>query len=133
MYFFCFLVCSCSTVKEKGFHFDDMEKIERFDVYNFTKEDLSNNIGDPSVVLDDNNWLYYSYKYKNPSFFKNSIYKEQILIVQFDNKDNIIKHKFFTRDKIGDIKYLKEESQKNADDKGFFNEFFDSATPTLMK
>ena len=62
--FILFFTISCTTT-QKGYYFIDENKINNFDVYNFTKQDLIDNIGLPSTELSTNTWLYYSYTTKN--------------------------------------------------------------------
>ena len=94
-----------------------MEKVREFDVYNCNKSDVVYNIGKPQITLDDDKtWIYYSYIYKNPRMLKNKIRQETILIVYFDNSDNIKHYEFVEREvknKLSNIKGSnKEEKQK---------------------
>lgn len=95
---------SCTAQKDKGYYFVDKDKVDNFDIYNFTKQDVIDNIGLPSLELDKNTWLYYSYTTKNLNFLKPKISKETILIVYFDNKDKIINFNLTKRDNFNNLK-----------------------------
>jgi outer membrane protein assembly factor BamE (lipoprotein component of BamABCDE complex) len=109
---FCLTALLSCIQRNKGFYFRDINMARNFDVYNFTKDDLIGNIGQPSLKLDDGVWLYYSYTYKNPLFRKNKIYSEKILLVYFDDNDKIINHSFNEREFVGNITDIERERKK---------------------
>lgn len=111
------LTCvSCTVTRENGSLFiENREKVENFEVFNMTKEDLIRNFGEPSLELEDRTWLYYNYTTKNISFMKKKINKENILLVSFDEKDNIISHSFKGRDNLKSVFDVKIENEKSDD------------------
>lgn len=111
------LLCvSCSITRQNGSLFtDNMEKLENFDVFNITKEDLVRNFGEPSLELEDGTWLYYNYTTKNISFMRKKINKESILLVNFDEKDNIISHSFKKRDNLKSVFDVRINDEKGDD------------------
>jgi outer membrane protein assembly factor BamE (lipoprotein component of BamABCDE complex) len=117
-----FLLVSCVR-REKGFYFGNVDMARNLDAYNSTKNDLINNFGEPSMELDEDVWLYYSYTYNNPLFRKNKIYNEKILMVYFDKNDKITSHSFNERKLVGDITDIKQE--KEGIDGNMLKEFFD--------
>ncbi|MBR2141550.1 MAG: hypothetical protein IJ853_04310 [Rickettsiales bacterium] len=98
------LLCSCVSSREHGYYFIDKNKVESFDVYNFTKQDLIDNVGLPSIELDKNVWLYYSYTKTGFRFLKPKINSETIVIVYFDAKDNIVNFNVTKRSNTKNIK-----------------------------
>ncbi|MBO4956351.1 MAG: hypothetical protein J6C50_00745 [Rickettsiales bacterium] len=134
--FVLFCCISCATV-ERGYYFIDKNKVNNFDVYNFTKQDLIDNIGLPSLELSENTWLYYSYTTKNLRFLKPKIDKETILIVYFDNKDNIINFNLTKRDNVKTLhNNVNVDILNNIDkkeDKNMFFRIFDGLTFTPIQ
>ena len=102
------LLFSCTTVKENGSMFiDNKEKVENFDTYNFYKEDLIRNFGEPTFELEDGTWLYYNYKTKNLNFLREKINEEHILFIRFDKNDKIISYVYKHRDNLKSILDIK--------------------------
>jgi outer membrane protein assembly factor BamE (lipoprotein component of BamABCDE complex) len=118
----CFTFLFSCIQRNKGFYFSDINVVRNFDSYNFTKGDLIENIGEPSLEIAENVWLYYSYTYKNPLFQKNKIHNEKILLVYFDTNDKIVKHSFEEKKYVGNITDIKKEKKKN--EGNIFKEFF---------
>ncbi len=111
-----FLTFSCMTVKENGSMFiDDKEKIDNFDTYNFSKEDLIRNFGEPTFELEDGTWLYYNYKTKNLNFLREKINEEHILFVRFDKNDKITSYAYKHRDNLKSILDIKIDDKNEND------------------
>ena len=105
-------------------------------MYNFTKQDLIDNIGLPSIELSLNTWLYYSYTTKNLTFLKPKINTETILIVYFDNNDNIANFSLTKRDDIKKINKYKDSDILNDNskkDKNLFFKIFEGLTFTPLQ
>ena len=133
--FIILFITSCTT-KQRGYYFIDENKINNFDVYNFTKQDLIDNIGLPSIELSPNTWLYYSYTTKNLTFLKPKINTETILIVYFDNNDNITNFSLTKRDDIKKINKYKDSDILNDNskkDKNLFFKIFEGLTFTPLQ
>lgn len=134
--FFC---TSCLAKLERGYYFADKNKIENFDVYNFTKQDLIDNIGNASLELNSDTWLYYSYETKNLHFLKPKINKETILIVYFDENDKIINFRLTTNYKTKDLANLSIGEEKidvktnNMKNKNSFWDIFDGLIFTPLQ
>jgi outer membrane protein assembly factor BamE (lipoprotein component of BamABCDE complex) len=119
----CLLIIVTACVhRNKGFYFDNLSVVENFDAYNFTKDDVVNNIGQPSLELDDDVWLYYSYNHIISPFKKNKLGGEKILTVYFNENDEVINHYFVDREFKGDITDIKQE--KKAIEGNILKEFF---------
>lgn len=103
--FLLLLLCiSCTATRKSGSLFnEDREKLDNFKVFNLTKEDLIRNFGEPSLELEDGTWLYYGYATKNLTFLKKNINSESILLVQFDDNDDIKNHLLVQRDNLKTI------------------------------
>ena len=126
LFFIIVFLNACSIQQENGYYFMDKNKIDNFDVYNFNKQDVIDNIGLPSIELDNNVWLYYSYTTKNPNFLKPKIDKETILIIYFNSDNSIKNFNLINRDKVNNLKHNliedKEQDKNIQEDSG--NIFF---------
>lgn len=117
------ILISCIETKQRGFYFgSNIEKIENFDTYNFTKKDLLNNFGYPNIELSDNSWLYYSYTTKNFKIFKPKLVNEKVLLVNFDKNDYIVNYH-----------YKELKNQKIIDNTDIDNKNSDTFLNTLFK
>ena len=87
------ILTSCIETRDRGFYFgDNIEKVKNFDVYNFTKSDLINNFGHPSLELVDESWMYYFYSTRNLKIFKPKLETEQVLLVNFNKNNEIVNY-----------------------------------------
>lgn len=123
---------SCTVKEEKGYYFADKGQIENFDVHNFTKQDVLDNIGLSTAELDRNVWLYYSYKTENYKFLRPKLKEENILIVYFDNNDNISDFSLLTKQNTKEL--VKIENETNTKDKkNILKQLFEGLTftPTM--
>lgn len=133
--FVIFFTISCTTT-QGGYYFINENKINNFDVYNFTKQDLIDNIGFPSTELNSHTWLYYSYTTKNLTFLKPRINTETILMVYFDNNDNITNFNLIQRDNIKKLNNYKDSDILNDNskkDKSLFFKIFEGLTFTPIQ
>ena len=105
-----FILSSCAVKEKRGYYFFDKNKVENFDVYNFTKQDVLDNIGLPSVELDRNVWLYYSYSTENYRFLRPKLKEENILIVYFDENNNIKDFSLLTKKDTNELLKIKDTS-----------------------
>ena len=105
-----FVLSSCAVKEKRGYYFFDKNKVENFDVYNFTKQDVLDNIGLPSVELDRNVWLYYSYSTENYRFLRPKLKEENILIVYFDENNNIKDFSLLTKKDTNELLKIKDTS-----------------------
>ena len=125
-----FLLLSACTVKEnKGYYFANKEMVENFDVYNFTKQDVVSNLGLPTKELDRDTWLYYSYKTENYNFLKPKLKEEDILIVYFDENDNIENFSLMTKKDTKELLKIKDVSG-NKNKGNIFKQLFEGLTFT---
>ena len=116
---FLFFVCACSSLVRQGAVFDNG--------YNEIKEGITHKqnveqmLGAPSVEIDENTWLYYSYYINKYGIRKSKIEKEEILLLTFD-EDGITKSK----------RYEERINQGISIDKKYL-EYRDSEKQNLLK
>jgi outer membrane protein assembly factor BamE (lipoprotein component of BamABCDE complex) len=84
--FFLFLLTSCITTN-KGKLFDGGD-LEQLDTGITNKNNVIKMLGYPSFVLnlDNNKWVYYSYKIRKFLFFKPDLKEQKILVLDFENE-----------------------------------------------
>ena len=117
-----FFVCACAGVVRQGAVFDGGYKDIKEGITH--KQNVELMLGAPSLEIDNNTWLYYSYHINKYGIKKSKIEREEILLITFDD-DGIIKSKRYeerVRKGISiDEKYLKyRESEKQ----NFLKELF---------
>jgi outer membrane protein assembly factor BamE (lipoprotein component of BamABCDE complex) len=114
LFFLCF---SCSSIRHNGSQFIvNREKVDNFDVYNQTREDLVGNFGYPTAELEFGTWLYYYYRVKTNTILPTRIEKEAVLLVYFDKNGRIISHLFREMDgpgKLANIEIERDDGNKN--------------------
>lgn len=118
-----FLLSSCKTTKENGSMFiHNIEKVKNFDSYNFSKEDVIRNFGEPTFELEDGTWLYYNYKTKNLNFLREKINEEHILFVKFDKNDKVTNYSYKHRDNLKSVISTKIDNE--IENEGNFKDAF---------
>jgi outer membrane protein assembly factor BamE (lipoprotein component of BamABCDE complex) len=104
---------ACSFTKHNGSQFIvHQDKIDNFAAYNPTKSSLIKNLGYPSVELDSKTWLYYYYKTENFNFLPQKIKEEAILLVYFNDSDDIVNHSYRKRVEPGNSWGIEISSSK---------------------
>ncbi len=111
---------SCSTLQNKGYYIniDDIDLIKPSITH---KHNVIKILGDPSYRIDDDTYLYYSYKIKPFGILRSKTYDEQILLITFDN-EGITKDKVYKQNKISEFKANQHASKIYKDSKSFFRE-----------
>ena len=112
-------IISCSANKLSNFHGSKSleKKFSSIEKNKTNKNDLVKLIGQPSTISDfnTNKWFYIERLKKNQSLFKlgrQKIKKNNILIVEFDNKGILTTKKLLNLNDMKDIKYLEEITEK---------------------
>ena len=112
-------IISCSANKLSNFHGSKSleKKFSSIEKNKTNKNDLVKLIGQPSTISDfnTNKWFYIERLKKNQSLFKlgrQKIKKNNILIVEFDNKGILTTKKLVSLNDMKDIKYLEEITEK---------------------
>ena len=121
--------CKANKVS-KNHGFISLEtKFEKIQINKTNKNDLIKTIGHPSSIseFDENKWFYIERKKTNQSLFKlgiKKINKNNILIVDFNNKGLVENKKLIDLNNMNDIKYVKKITQKEFDqDNTIYNIF----------
>ena len=112
-------IISCSANKLSNFHGSKSleKKFSSIEKNKTNKNDLVKMIGQPSTISDfnTNKWFYIERLKKNQSLIKlgrQKIKKNNILIVEFDNKGILTTKKLLSLNDMKDIKYLEEITEK---------------------
>ena len=121
--------CKANKVS-KNHGFISLEtKFEKIQINKTNKNDLIKNIGYPSSIseFDENKWFYIERKKTNQSLFKlgiKKINKNNILIVDFNNKGLVENKKLIDLNNMNDLRYVKKITQKEFDqDNTIYNIF----------
>ena len=121
--------CKANKVS-KNHGFISLEtKFEKIRINKTNKNDLIKTIGHPSSIseFDENKWFYIERKKTNQSLFKlgiKKINKNNILIVDFNNKGLVENKKLIDLNNMNDVKYVKKITQKEFDqDNTIYNIF----------
>ncbi len=116
--FFIFII-NCSGNKVSNYHgIKQLEsKFDKIKVDSSNKNDLLKIIGPPSSISDfnKNKWFYIERLKTNQSIAKlgtQKIKKNNVLIVELDNKGVLKSKKLLNLNDMKDIKYIKEITQK---------------------
>ena len=110
---------NCSTNKvSKNHGFKSLEtKFEKIVINQTNKNDIIDLIGPPSTKSDfnKNKWFYIERRKTNQSLFKlgqKKIEKNNILMVEFNNRGILKNKKIFDMDDMNEIKYVKSLTHK---------------------
>jgi len=118
--FLLLITLSCSTNKVSDNHgfISLQEKFEKITINQTNKNDILKVIGPPSSIsnFDNNKWFYIQRNKTNQSLLKlgiKKIDKNNILIVEFNNKGILSDKKILNLDNMNDIKLVKEVTEKD--------------------
>ena len=113
-------ILSCSTNKVKNNHgvLSLNNKFNKIVVENSNSNDILNLLGPPSTKssFDTNIWIYIERKKTNQSFFKlgkQKIEKNNVLVLELDNKGILAKKKIYDLDNMNDYDFVEEVTQKD--------------------
>tara|TARA_B100000579_G_scaffold388729_1_gene362060 strand:- start:1468 stop:1932 length:465 start_codon:yes stop_codon:yes gene_type:complete len=119
LFFFLLLITNCSSNKVSNNHgFSSLDsKFEKITVNKTNKNDILNIIGPPSSIsdFDKNKWFYIQRMKQNQSLLKlgiKKIKKNNILIIEFDNRGILVKKNILDLENMNDIKYVKDITEK---------------------
>ena len=117
--FFLLFITNCSSNKVSNNHgFSSLDtKFEKITVNKTNKNDILKIIGPPSSIsdFDKNKWFYIQRMKQNQSLFKlgiKKIKKNNILIIEFNNRGILVKKKILDLNNMNDIKYVKDITEK---------------------
>ena len=122
-------IINCSGNKVSNYHgIKSLEnKFEKIEINITNKNDLLKLIGPPSTKSDFNinKWFYLERLKTNQSLFKfgkQKITKNNILIVELDNKGIVINKRIINLNDMNDIKFLNKTTKKDfKKDNTFYN------------
>jgi len=122
-------IINCSGNKVSNYHgIKSLEaKYEKIEINLTNKNDLLKLIGPPSTKsdFDENKWFYLERLKTNQSLFKfgkQKIKKNNILIVELDNKGIVINKRIINLNDMNDIKFLNKTTKKDfKKDNTFYN------------
>ena len=109
--------CSANKVSKNHGFISLESKFEKIEINKTNKNDLVKAVGHPSSIsgFDKNTWFYIERKKTNQSLFKlgiKKISKNNVLIVEFNNKGLVKKKKLIDLNNMNDVKYVKKITQK---------------------
>jgi len=124
---------NCSTNKvSKNHGFKSLEtKFEKIVINQTNKNDIIDLIGPPSTKSDfnKNKWFYIERRKTNQSLIKlgyKKIIKNDILMVEFNNRGILKNKKIFDINNMNEIKYVKSLTQKEFKQNNFLYDVFSS-------
>jgi outer membrane protein assembly factor BamE (lipoprotein component of BamABCDE complex) len=124
---------NCSTNKvSKNHGFKSLEtKFEKIVINQTNKNDIIDLIGSPSTKSDfnKNKWFYIERRKTNQSLIKlgyKKIIKNDILMVEFNNRGILKNKKIFDMNHMNEIKYVKSLTQKEFKQNNFLYNIFSS-------
>ena len=124
---------NCSTNKvSKNHGFKSLEtKFEKIVINQTNKNDIIDLIGPPSTKSDfnKNKWFYIERRKTNQSLIKlghKMIEKNNILMVEFNNRGILKNKKIFDINNMNEIKYVKSLTQKEFKQNNLMYNFFSS-------
>ena len=128
-----FFIINCSSNKVTNYHgIKSLEsKFNKIQV-NFTnKNDLIDLIGPPSSISDfnKNKWFYFENLKTNQSLFKlgnKKMVKNNVLIVELNQKGLIVNKQIFDINNMNDLKYLQASTEKEFKQDNFVYNLFSS-------
>jgi outer membrane protein assembly factor BamE (lipoprotein component of BamABCDE complex) len=119
-------ILSCSTNKVKNNHgvLSLNNKFNKIVVEKSNSNDILNLLGPPSTKssFDNNIWIYIERKKTNQSIFKlgkQKIEKNNVLVLELDNRGILAKKKLYNLDDMNDYKFVKKATQKDFSQNSF--------------
>ena len=128
-----FIVSNCSlkpVVKHHGVPFLEKKQLKLF-VNKSNKNDITKILGTPSTTSKFNNdiWIYIERK-QTQSKLKNlgrmKIFKNDVLVLEIDNKGILKKKEFYNKENMEDLKIVKETTGVSFQRNSFIYEFMSS-------
>ena len=119
-------IVSCSTNKVKNNHgvLSLNNKFNKIVVEKSNSNDILNLLGPPSTKssFDTNIWIYIERKKTNQSIFKlgkQKIDKNNVLILELNNKGILAKKKLYNLDDMNNYKFVEQVTQKDFSQNSF--------------
>ena len=134
IYFFIFLFISNCTfnkvIKHHGVHFLD-KKQEKLYTSKTNKNDILTELGPPSTksTFDNDIWIYIERKTSKRSLFtlgKKKLYKNNVLVLEIDNKGLLVKKDFFDIDDMNKLEFSEDKTTVQYTKNSFVYDFLSS-------
>ena len=125
------LNCSSNKVTNNHGFISLNEKFEKIEINKTNKNDIIKIIGPPSSISDfsRNKWFYFERTKKNQSVIKlgiKKINKNNILIVEFNDRGLLVDKKILNINNMNDIKYVENITEKDFKQNNFLFNIFSS-------
>ena len=134
IYFIIFLFISNCTfnkvIKHHGVHFLD-KKQDKLYISKTNKNDILTELGPPSTksTFDNDIWIYIERKTSKRSLFtlgKKKLYKNNVLVLEIDNKGLLVKKDFFDIDDMNKLEFSEDKTTVQYTKNSFVYDFLSS-------
>ena len=118
------------VIKHHGVHFLD-EKQEKLYTSKTNKNDILTELGPPSTksTFDNDIWIYIERKTSKRSLFtlgKKKLYKNNVLVLEIDNKGLLVKKDFFDIDDMNKLEFSEDKTTVQYTKNSFVYDFLSS-------
>ena len=126
-------ISNCSfnkVIKHHGVHFLD-KKQEKLSISKSNKNDILSELGPPSTksTFDNDIWIYIERKTSKRSMItlgKRKLYKNNVLVLEIDNKGLLVKKDFFDINDMNKIEFTKDQTSVQYTKNSFVYDFLSS-------
>ena len=126
-------ISNCSfnkVIKHHGVHFLD-KKQEKLFISKSNKNDILSELGPPSTksTFDNDIWIYIERKTSKKSMItlgKKELYKNNVLVLEIDNKGLLVKKDFFDINDMNKVQFTKEQTSVQYTKNSFVYDFLSS-------
>ena len=126
-------ISNCSfnkVIKHHGVHFLD-KKQEKLSISKSNKNDILSELGPPSTksTFDNDIWIYIERKTSKRSIItlgKKKLYKNNVLVLEIDNKGLLVKKDFFDINDMNKIEFTKDQTSVQYTKNSFVYDFLSS-------
>ena len=134
IYFIIFLFISNCTfnkvIKHHGVHFLD-KKQDKLYISKTNKNDILTELGPPSTksTFDNDIWIYIERKTSKRSLFtlgKKKLYKNNVLVLEIDNKGLLVKKDFFDINDMNKLEFSEDKTTVQYTKNSFVYDFLSS-------
>ena len=118
------------VIKHHGVHFLD-KKQEKLYTSKTNKNDILTELGPPSTksTFDNDIWIYIERKTSKRSLFtlgKKKLYKNNVLVLEIDNKGLLVKKDFFDIDDMNKLEFSEDKTTVQYTKNSFVYDFLSS-------
>ena len=118
------------VIKHHGVHFLD-KKQDKLYISKTNKNDILTELGPPSTksTFDNDIWIYIERKTSKRSLFtlgKKKLYKNNVLVLEIDNKGLLVKKDFFDIDDMNKLEFSEDKTTVQYTKNSFVYDFLSS-------